>query len=147
VKCRYCGHTLTDPVSIAAGAGPVCRDKCEGRYHQETVFTMSDGQIRNNRDAAAYDDRRQCMIHSIDNHPRVYTALDLVPHLGETVMVRQTNHDQDWECVLCAVVKDGVMVGNPHGDRNDEWSPLSIDEFNTMCRWKDNDKQCVKEES
>jgi len=140
VRCRYCGQTLTDPVSIAAGAGPVCREKFEGRYCQETIFSMSDAMIRNNRDAAAYEDRRQHMIANIDNPPRAYTAVDLLSRLGETVEVWHTKWECDMtEAVFVAIVKDGLMLGRPNFlDWNDECWTISIDEFNEKCRFKNN---------
>lgn len=38
-KCEICGRTLTDPESIRAGAGPVCRGDCRKSDYQE------DGQM------------------------------------------------------------------------------------------------------
>lgn len=97
---------------------------------------MSDGQIRNNRDAAAYDDRRQCMIPHIVNHPRAYTAVDLIPHLGEAVIVYDRANATKIETTLVAITADGVMLGTP--GYNPDWFPYSFDEFSRECRFKDN---------
>lgn len=123
-KCRYCGRMLTDPASVAAGAGPVCREKCEGRYYQEKLFEPSENTPTMKSPLS-----------------KKYTAVDLLPRLGETVEVWHTKWECDMtEAVLVAIVKDGLMLGSPHAiDRNDEWSPLSIDEFNEKCRFKDHE--------
>lgn len=113
----------------------MCREKCEGRHCQETIFTMTEAQIRQNRDAAAFDDRTLAMRTEVINYPRAYTALDLVPHLGEIVVIRQTNHDAEFETTLCAITADGVMLGNR--ECPEEWESVIFDEFNRMCRFKD----------
>lgn len=124
MRCRYCGHTLTDPVSIEAGAGPVCREKCDGRYYQEKLFEPNENPMTMKSQLS-----------------KKYTAVDLLPRLGEIVVVWHTNYESDTtEAVLAAIVKDGVMLSSGEGiDRNDEWSPFSIDEFNEKCRFKDHE--------
>lgn len=47
-KCRICGRILTDPVSVAAGVGPVCGGKISGagvRKTQEQSQLKFDGDI------------------------------------------------------------------------------------------------------
>lgn len=97
---------------------------------------MSDAMIRNNRDAAAYEDRRQHMIANIDNPPRAYTAVDLLPRLGEAVIVYDRANATKTETTLVAITRDGVMLGTP--GYNPDWFPYSLDEFNRECRFKNN---------
>jgi len=47
-SCRICGRELTDPVSVYAGIGPVCRLK-----GKEIEYKMKDGNLFSNR--AKYD--------------------------------------------------------------------------------------------
>ena len=51
-RCSVCGRTLKDPVSIAAGAGPVCRGASGGGHSNATPRARRHGGSTYGADAA-----------------------------------------------------------------------------------------------
>lgn len=43
VQCAVCGRTLTDPKSIAAGVGPECGKKRQGKRHRGPGYAPTGG--------------------------------------------------------------------------------------------------------
>lgn len=52
MKCVRCHRTLTDPVSIKAGIGPICKKKDLSAYEPEvTLFDLIEGVAGDGADA------------------------------------------------------------------------------------------------